>query len=93
MSATGEWPSTDPPAVRPGIPGRPDATRDDLLQLLDTSRRSLRESASRIAGHETEPCPLQHPLVGRLRCGEWLLFVGVHDLMHLEQLHGLAGDG
>ena len=33
------------------------------------------------------PCPLEHPLVGRLRCGEWLLFAGVHDLMHLEQLH------
>ena len=44
-----------------------------------------------VAGHETEPCPLVHPLVGRLRCGEWLLFAGVHDLMHLEQLHDLAG--
>jgi len=27
--------------------------------------------------------------VGRLRCGEWLLFAGVHDLMHLEQLEAL----
>jgi len=36
------------------------------------------------------PCPLEHPLVGRLRCGEWFLFAGVHDLMHLEQLDGLA---
>jgi hypothetical protein len=36
------------------------------------------------------PCPLQHPLVGQLRCGEWLIFAGVHDLMHLEQLHALA---
>jgi hypothetical protein len=25
-----------------------------------------------------------------LRCGEWLLFAAVHDLMHLEQLHGIA---
>lgn len=93
MSAAGEWPSTDPPAVRPGIPGRPDASRDELLRLLDKSRASMRESASRIAGHETERCALSHPLVGRLRCGEWLLFVGVHDLMHLEQLHRLAGEG
>ena len=57
---------------------------------------SLAASADAIAGHESEPCPLDHPLVGRLRCGEWLLFAGVHDLMHLEQLHGLkegAGDG
>jgi hypothetical protein len=44
-----------------------------------------------VAGHETDSCPLDHPLVGRLRCGEWLVFAGVHDLMHLEQVHGLAG--
>jgi hypothetical protein len=92
MSAAAEWPSTDAPTVRPGIPGRPDTSREDLLALLDKSRRSLRGSAAKIAGHETERCPLQHPLIGRLRCGEWLLFVGVHDLMHLEQLHGLARD-
>jgi hypothetical protein len=24
-----------------------------------------------------------------LRCGEWLLFAGVHDMLHLEQLHGI----
>jgi hypothetical protein len=48
------------------------------------------ERASRsIAGHELDPCPLEHPLVGRLRCGEWFLFAGVHDLMHLEQLAAL----
>jgi hypothetical protein len=47
-------------------------------------------SARQIAGHETDPCPLDHPLVGRLRCGEWVLFAGVHDVMHLEQLHGIA---
>ena len=60
-----------------------------LLLLLAKSRRSLATSAEAIAGHESEPCPLDHPLVGHLRCGEWLLFAGVHDLMHLEQLHGL----
>jgi len=48
-------------------------------------------SAARIAGHETDRCRVEHPLVGRLRCGDWLLFVGVHDLMHLEQLHRLSG--
>ena len=25
--------------------------------------------------------------------GGWLLFAGVHDVMHLEQLHRLLGDG
>ena len=37
-----------------------------------------------------DACPLEHPMVGRLRCGEWLLFAGVHDLMHLEQLHDIS---
>ena len=50
----------------------------------------MARSAAAIAGHETEPCPLEAPPVGRLRCGEWLLFAGVHDLMHLEQLHRIA---
>jgi hypothetical protein len=26
-----------------------------------------------------------------MRCGEWLLLAGVHDLMNLAQLHSLAG--
>lgn len=98
LAARGEWPA-DAPRVVPGVPGPADATRETLLTLLAKSRRSLVTSAEAIAGHEAEPCPLDHPLVGRLRCGEWLLFAGVHDLMHLRQLHGLlasaggAGDG
>jgi hypothetical protein len=85
LAAAGEWPA-EPPVVQPGIPGRADATRDELLALLEKSRRSMAESAARIAGHEADPCPLDHPLIGHLRCGEWLLWAGVHDLMHLEQL-------
>ena len=46
----------------------------------------------RIHGHETQPSRMDHPLIGHQRCGDWLLFVGVHDLMHLEQLHRLAGE-
>jgi hypothetical protein len=89
LDAAGEWPEDDPPNVTPSVPGREDASREQLLILLDKSRRSLRESAARIAGHETQRCRMWHPLVGRLRCGDWLLFVGIHDLMHLEQLHAL----
>jgi hypothetical protein len=95
LAARGEWPA-DAPRVVPGIPGPADADREQLLLLLAKSRRSLATSAEAIAGHESEPCPLDHPLVGHLRSGEWLLFAGVHDLMHLEQLHGLkegAGSG
>ena len=89
LAATDRWPA-DPPRVIPGIPGPADATPELLLTLLDKSRRSLAESAAQIAGRESVECPLDHPLVGRLRCGEWLVFVGVHDLMHLEQLNDLA---
>jgi hypothetical protein len=96
LSASGRWPA-DAPAVVPGVPGPADAPRDHLLRCLATSQRIVERAARSIAGHETDPCPLEHPLVGRLRCGEWLLFSGVHDLMHLAQLEVLerrigAGD-
>lgn len=91
LAARGEWPAGDPPVVRPGIPGPADASRELLQTYLDKSRRSMAASAAAIAGHETDPCPLDHPLVGHLRCGGWLLFAGVHDVMHLEQLHRLLG--
>lgn len=82
-------PDGPPPVVTPSIPGRADATRDELLILLDKSRRAVREAAARIEGHETQRCRMDHPALGHLRCGEWLLWIGVHDCMHLEQLHRL----
>lgn len=89
LDAGGEWPNEHAPVVTPSIPGRPDATREELLVLLDKSRRAIREAAARIAGHERQRCGMDHPLIGHLRCGEWLLFLGIHDCMHLEQLHRL----
>jgi hypothetical protein len=88
-AATGRWPK-DAPTVVPGVPGAADASRDQLLHELARSQRLIERCAPQIAGHELDACPLEHPLVGRLRCGEWLLFSGVHDLMHLEQLHRLS---
>jgi hypothetical protein len=88
LAASGRWPA-DAPRVVPGIPGPADAPRQQLLRRLATSQRMVERAARAITGHETDPCPLEHPLVGRLRCGEWLLFAGVHDLMHLEQLEAL----
>jgi len=90
LAAGGRWPA-DARSVVPGIPGPPDADRATLLRKIAQSQRLIERSAPAVAGHETEPCPLDHPLVGHLRCGEWLLFAGVHDLMHLEQLHRLGG--
>lgn len=90
LAAGGRWPA-DAPQVVPGIAGPPDADRATLLRKIAQSQRLIERAARTVAGHETEPCPLDHPLVGRLRCGEWLLFAGIHDLMHLEQLHALPG--
>ncbi|HLX34257.1 MAG TPA: DinB family protein [Candidatus Limnocylindrales bacterium] len=92
LAASDRWP-TDAPVVVPGVPGEADASREHLLRKVGQSQRVIERAARSIAGHELDPCPLVHPLVGKLRCGEWLLFAGVHDLMHLEQLHGLeAGE-
>ena len=88
-AAAGQWPP-DAPSVVQGIPGPADADRATLLRKIAQSQRIVERAARTVAGHETEPCPLDHPQVGRLRCGEWLLFAGLHDLMHLDQLHGLA---
>lgn len=89
LDAGRPWPEENPPVVTPSVPGRADASADELLVLLDKSRRAIREAAERIGGHETQRCRLEHPLIGHLRCGEWLLWIGVHDCMHLEQLHRL----
>ncbi|HEY6608011.1 MAG TPA: DinB family protein [Candidatus Limnocylindria bacterium] len=83
------WPETGGPVVVPSVPGPPDATRETLARYLDRSRRAIREAGERISGHETQRCGMTHPLIGHLRCGEWLLFLGIHDCMHLEQLHRL----
>lgn len=88
-AAAGTFPS-EPPAVVPGVAGPADADRATLIRKIAQSQRIVERAARTVAGHETEPCPLDHPLVGRLRCGEWLLFAGVHDLMHLEQLRGIV---
>jgi hypothetical protein len=88
LAAAGRWPA-DAPAVVPGVPGERSASRAELRRRIAVSQRVIVRSAAALEGHVTDPCPLEHPLVGRLRCGEWLLFAGVHDLMHLEQLHGI----
>lgn len=89
LAAAGRWPA-DAPTVVPGIAGPADADRAALLRRIAQSQRIVERAARTVSGHETEPCPLDHPLVGRLRCGEWLLFAGIHDLMHLDQLHRLV---
>ena len=89
LDAGGTWPDREAPVVTPGTPGRADATREELLVLLEKSSRAIGRAAERIHGHELQRCGMPHPLIGRLRCGDWLLFLGIHDCMHLEQMHAL----
>jgi hypothetical protein len=91
LAAADRWPPGAPTVV-PGIPGDAHLDRRDLVRKIEGSQRVIARGARQIDGHETDPCPLDHPLVGRLRCGEWVLFAGVHDVMHLEQLHAIAAD-
>lgn len=88
LAAGGRWPA-DAPTVVPGIPGPSGEARDALAARIRKSQRVIERAAPAVAGHEGDPCPLDHPLVGHLRCGEWLVFAAVHDLMHLDQLHAL----
>jgi hypothetical protein len=89
LAASGRWPD-DAPDVVPDLPGPAGQSRAELIRKLDQSQRIIARLGRSIAGHETDPCPLVHPAAGTMRCGEWLLFAGVHDVMHLEQLHGIA---
>jgi DinB family protein len=89
LAAGDRWPA-DAPTVVPGIPGPRAAGRETLVRKIDQSQRVVERTGRAVSGLELVACPLEHPLVGRLRCGEWLLFAGVHDLMHLEQLHRIA---
>jgi hypothetical protein len=89
LAASGRWPA-DAPTVVPSIPGPVGLGRADLVAKIAQSQRIVARAARSIAGHEMDACPLDHPWVGQLRCGEWLLFAGVHDVMHLEQLHEIA---
>ncbi|MDH4143420.1 MAG: hypothetical protein OEV61_12495 [Chloroflexota bacterium] len=88
-AASGQWPANAPKVV-PGVAGPADADRAALARKIAQSQRIVERAARSVAGREADPCPLEHPLVGRLRCGEWLLFAGVHDLMHLGQLHAIV---
>lgn len=89
LAASGRWPPDAPPIVA-GVPGPAELDRAGLVAKVEQGRRVIARVGPRVEGHETDPCPLEHPLGGRLRCGGWLLFAGVHDLMHLEQLHRIG---
>jgi len=89
LAAAGRWPA-DAPTVVPGVAGPAGATSEALRASLARSQRFIERAAARIAGHESDRCGLQHPLVGHFPCGGWLLFAGVHDLMHIDQLERLV---
>ena len=78
-----------------GSPARRTAIATTSLRKIAQSQRLVERVARDGRRPRGGPVPARPPQVGRLRCGEWLLFAGVHDLMHLEQLDeiraGFAG--
>ena len=89
LAARGRWPA-GAPSVVPGIPGAADADRPDApaQDRPEPADRRARGTDGRGARDGAVPAGIIRRS-GRLRCGEWLVFAGVHDLMHLEQLHDL----
>lgn len=69
---------TDVPYDRPGDP---DAPKDELLRAIRASEERLARTAVLAAGGPT----VAHRDLGPLSARGWILFIGVHDAMHLHQ--------
>jgi len=67
------------------------AQEEAVGDALGTILRDLPEALLRLL--EKSRGATDHPLVGHPHCGEWLPFIGIHDLMHLEPLHRLRNAG
>ena len=62
-------------------PGEPNVAKDDLLRLLDAAEARIAEATVLAAGGPT----FAHRDLGPLDARGWMLFIGVHDAMHLHQ--------
>ena len=89
LAARGRWPA-DAAAVVPGIPGAADSG-PVRAPAQDRPEPAHRRARRRGRSPATRPSHVRWTTRrwAALRCGEWLVFAGVHDLMHLEQFHGL----
>jgi hypothetical protein len=76
--AIGTLPDPPPPYGVAGVPGR---TREDLLAGIGSAEERAREARVLAAGGPTFP----HPDLGDLDARGWILFIALHDALHLHQ--------
>jgi len=72
-------------ATERGIPPR-DSTVSQALEVLEASRRALREALRDADGLNLAALTRPHPMLGDLNIYQWVLFVGQHEERHARQL-------
>ena len=91
LAAAGRWPA-DTPAVVPGVAGPSGLDRADLVRKIDQSQRIIARppagSPATRPSHARSSIPSSAACAAASGCSS----PGVHDLMHLEQLHAIADD-
>lgn len=68
-----------------GIPPR-DSSINQALELLEGSRRALREALRDADGMNLVTLTRPHPMLGDLNIYQWALFVGQHEERHTRQI-------
>ena len=64
----------------------------ELVAALRTSRGSLSDAVSAVAGRERLDTTAPHPFFGELNCRAWFLFQRVHDNDHTGQVQKTKAD-
>lgn len=86
----GQSPNT-PPSDEVGTMARSlPSSAEEFWSAFETRREALLARVSKAQGTEHLDEKLHHPFFGELNWREWLLFMRVHDLDHLRQLHAIA---
>ena len=68
-------------AIAYDVPGDANATKDELLRGIRASEERLAEASVLAGGGPT----FAHRDLGPLSARGWIMFIGVHDAMHLHQ--------
>ncbi|WP_169891210.1 DinB family protein [Litchfieldia alkalitelluris] len=68
------------------VPSGNYVTIDEMEQRLTTSRSNLIDIISKPSGQELTQKSYPHPIFGDLILTQWVEFLGLHELRHLEQI-------
>ena len=69
-----------------------DATMEQALGALETSRRALHDALRDADGMNLGALTRQHPVFGELTIYQWVLFVGQHEERHTRQIQRTLRD-